>query len=111
MPVLRLPERLKWVYHFLASKGLALSLFGILCLILIPWTLSEETSIYLGKILRGILGLIGLNLLFCTLLRIKTLSKPILIMHLGTIFTLFGTVIGFLGFLATVNIYESTTVG
>src|SRR4030043_956166 len=110
MPVSRVSGRLKWLYHFLASKGLALSLFGILCLILIPWTLSEETSIYLGKILRGILWLIGLNLLFCTLLRIKTLSKPILIMHLGTIFTLFGTVIGFSGFVATVNLYVGTAV-
>jgi hypothetical protein len=110
MPVARLSGRLKWLYHFLASKGLALSLFGVLCLILIPWTLSEGTSIYLTGILRGIFGLIGVNLLLCTLGRIKTLAKPILIMHLGTILTLFGTVIGFWGYLATVNIYEGTTV-
>ncbi len=110
MPVSRLSGRLKWLYHFLASKGLALSLFGILCLILIPWTLAEKTSIYINGLLRGFLGLTGLNLLFCTLLRMKTISKPILIMHLGTIVTLLGTVIGFFGFVATVNIYEGTTV-
>jgi hypothetical protein len=110
MPVSRLSGRLKWLYHFLASKGLALSLFGILCLILIPWTLAEETGIYINGILRGLLGLVGLNLLLCTLLRMKTLSKPVIIMHLGTILTLLGTVIDFFGFVATVNIYEGTTV-
>ncbi len=106
----RLLERLKWLHHLLASKGLALGLFGVLCLILIPWAFTEEINIYFSRISRIILGLIGLNLLLCTLQRVKTLPKSILIMHLGAIFTLMGSLIGIFGFVTTVNIYEGTTV-
>jgi hypothetical protein len=64
----------------------------------------------LNSVPRVFFGLIGLNLLLCTLLRVKTLSKPILIMHIGAFFTLIGSVMGLLGFVATVNIYEGSTV-
>jgi hypothetical protein len=108
--VLRLSERFRWVYHFLASKGLALVLFGVLCLILILKTFTEETSIYLNNVPRILFGLTGLNLLLCTLQRVKTLSKPILIMHIGAFFTLVGSVMGLFGYIATVNIYEGSSV-
>jgi len=81
-----------------------------LCLILIPTTFIEERGIYLNRAISAVLGLIGLNLLLCTLRRIKTVSMPVLILHCGTILTLAGGVVSSFGFVATVNVYEGSTV-
>jgi hypothetical protein len=108
--VLNLLKRLRWVHHFLASKEVAAVLFATLCVVLIPLTIREEHSPYLGVLIDVILGLIGLNLLMCTVQRLKTLSKPTLIIHLGVIVTLIGSVISSFGLLATVNIYEGSSV-
>jgi len=99
---------LKWLNRFLSSRELATGLFIVICLYAIPGTFAEKREIYSSPVFKTLVGLIGLNLLLCTLQRIKTLSKPVLIMHSGVIFTLAGSVVSSLGFMATVNIYEGT---
>jgi len=108
--VLSLLKKFRWLYHFLASKEVAAFLFAALCIVLVPLTVMEEHSHYLGVLIDVILGLTGLNLLLCTLQRVRTLSRPTLIIHLGVIVTLVGSVISSFGFLATVNIYEGNSV-
>jgi hypothetical protein len=75
-----------------------------------PLTVMKELSPSLGGLIDVILGLIGLNLLLCTVQRVRTLSNPTLIIHLGVIVILIGSVISSFGFLATVNIYEGSSV-
>lgn len=108
--MLSIPQRLRWSYHFLASKEIAAVLFLGLCIVLMPLTVMEVHSPYLGALIDVILGLLGLNLLLCTVQRVRILSKPTLIIHVGAIVTLIGSVISSFGFLATVNIYEGSSV-
>lgn len=104
------PQRIRWLYSFLASKEVAAVLVAALCVVLLPFTGTEQRSVYLSLLPDIILGLFGLNLLLCTIQRVRTLSKPTLIIHLGVIVTLIGSVISSFGFLATVNIYEGSSV-
>jgi hypothetical protein len=108
--VSRLSKRFEWIYHFLASKELALSLLLLLCFVLVQRTFTEKEDIYLGGLPRIVFGFMGLNLVLCTLRRIRNLSKPVLVIHLGIILTLAGAVTSSLGYVATVNIYEGSTV-
>ncbi|MGD1074987.1 MAG: ResB-like family cytochrome C biogenesis protein [Thermodesulfovibrionales bacterium] len=106
----RLSKRAEWLYRFLGSKEVALGLFLLLCLVIVPRTFTEAVDSYLSRVRTIIFGFMGLNLLVCTAQRIKTLSKAIIVMHLGTILTLAGAVISSFGYVATVNIYEGSTV-
>lgn len=49
-----------------------------------------------------------ISLTLCTIKRITSLSKPVLIIHIGIILTFIGGGISSYGFIATVNIYEGT---
>ncbi len=93
----------------LASRRLALGLFLLFCLSLVPGTF-EETGFRFNTASRFLLGCLALNLVLCTLLRIRTLAKPVLIMHAGVILILAGGLISSFGYTATANIYEGTTV-
>jgi hypothetical protein len=103
-------KRFEWLYHFLASKQLTLILFLILCIFLIPRTLRETTDISLGITGSIIFGFISLNLILCTLQRIKTLAKSVIVIHVGTLLTFAGVVISTFGYVATVNIHEGSSV-
>jgi hypothetical protein len=105
-----LSERVRWIYLFAGSKGIALCLFTVLCLVLIPETFLKGGNIYLAGLRIATLGLIGLNLLFCTFQRAGTLSKSVFIIHLGAVMVLLGGVVSSSGFVATVNVYEKSTV-
>ena len=94
----------------MASKTVAAGLFAMLCLLLMPETFTRETNIYWGGIRVALLWLTGLNLLLCTLQRIRTLPKPVLAIHFGALIVLIGGVVSSLGFVATVNMYEGTSV-
>jgi hypothetical protein len=104
------PNRFRWLYNVLASKELIISLFAILCLFLAITTFTENTNAVLWNVIRVLLALMVINLLLCTFRRIKTLSKPVLVIHIGVIFTFMGGGISTFGFVATVNIYEGTMV-
>ncbi len=106
----RLSARAEWLYHFLGSKKVAAVLLSLLCVLLIPRTLTETTDISLGPVTSVIFGLMGLNLVLCTVQRWKALSRPVLVMHIGAMLVLGGAVISSFGFVATVNVYEGTSV-
>lgn len=95
--------------HFLASRRTALSLFVLLCLSLLPGTFAES-DFHASMLSRVIIGCMALNLILCTVRRLRTLPKPVLLMHLGVILTMTGAVISSFGFIATVNIYEASAV-
>lgn len=97
---------LKQIYQIFASRKLAIALFGGICLLSLSWTFMEERDIYSSLVVKIMFGLMGLNLLFCTLKRMGSLSRPVIIMHIGGLLVLIGGVISSFGFLATVNIYE-----
>ena len=59
---------------------------------------------------RAIAGCMGLNLVLCTMRRLRTLPRPVLILHLGALLTIAGAMISSLGFVATVNIYEGSSI-
>jgi len=102
-------KRLEGLFSFLASKQLALLLFPLLCVSLIPGTLAES-NFHANILSRVIIGCMGLNLIFCTMQRIRTLAMPVLVLHLGVILTVAGAVTSAFGYVATVNIYEGTGV-
>ncbi len=104
------PTRLKSLYEFLASRNFALALFGVSCVVFIGTSIASQKKALESPVHSILLGLIGLNLLLCTVLRIRTLSRPVLIMHAGVFLTLVGGFIGSLGFTATVNTYERERV-
>jgi len=103
-------KRFEWFYQYLASKKLTLILFLLLCIFLIPRTFVKTTDYTLGLPGSIIFGVFGLNLILCTVRRIKALSVSVIVIHLGTLLTFAGVVISSFGYIATVNIYEGTSV-
>ncbi len=102
-------KRLDSTYQFLASKRLALILFSLLCLSLVPGTFVEK-DFQVNAVSRVLLGFLGLNLLLCTARRFRTLPRPVLVTHLGAIIIIAGAVTSSFGFISTVNVYEGTAV-
>ncbi|MHB8789398.1 MAG: cytochrome c biogenesis protein ResB [Desulfobulbaceae bacterium] len=91
------------------STGVALGLFALLICLLVPATFFPDVAPALLKPARALLAVIGLNLLLCTLRRLKTLRVATLLIHLGALVILGGSLISALGFIATVNIYEESS--
>ena len=100
---------LQKAYQILASKKLSIALFAAVCLVSMPGTFMEERDRYSGLMTGALLGLMGLNLSFCTLRRWKSLPVQVIIMHAGGILILTGSLISSFGFVATVNISEGTS--
>ncbi|MBI4826978.1 MAG: ResB-like family cytochrome C biogenesis protein [Nitrospirae bacterium] len=98
------------IYGYLSSKELTIILFTVICPILAVASFSESIFPFVWYMIKALLALIILNLFFCTLQRIKTLSRPVLIIHLGVIIVFIGGGISSFGYVATVNIYEGSTV-
>lgn len=107
MPIVS--KRFESSFQFLASRQLALVLFVLLCLSLVPGTLAES-DFHASTLSRIIIGCMGVNLIFCTVRRVNTLPKPVLIMHTGAVLIITGSVISASGYIATVNVYEGTGV-
>lgn len=101
---------MKKVIKFLASTELAVALFLVISLVAIPGTFSETRTLYSSPPFLLLLGLFGVNLLLCTYRRFASISKPVLVLHGGVIITLLGCILASFGFVATVNMYEGTTV-
>ncbi|SNB47462.1 ResB-like family cytochrome C biogenesis protein [Geobacter sp. DSM 9736] len=98
-------------YKFLASTELAVVLFLIVSLVAIPGTFLENREVvYKNPFFLVLLALLGLNLVLCTVRRIRTISRPVLILHGGVLLTLVGCILTSFGFVGTVNIYEDTSI-
>ena len=99
------------IHRFLASTELAVVLFITISLLAIPGTLLENRDvIFKNPLFTGLLVLLSLNLVLCTIRRFKSLPKSVLVLHLGVIITLAGCVVTSFGYIATVNIYEGMAV-
>ncbi len=101
-------EKIDNIYRLLGSSKIALYLFLGLAVLLIPNTLLAEPNFYLDVTMRGVVGLLAMNLSFCTIQRFKSLRKATLLIHIGTIITMAGSLISGLGYVATINIHEGS---
>lgn len=105
-----LPATTKKIVTWMGSTECAVVLFLAIALIAVPGTFTENRTIYGTPWFLSLLGAFGLNLILCTIRRIKSISKPVLILHGGVILTLAGCILTSFGYVATVNVYEGTSV-
>jgi hypothetical protein len=107
---LKSEDRVKKIVEFFASTELAVGLLLVMALVAIPGTISNDRTTYSSPLFLSLLGLFGINLILCTKRRYRTISKPVLVVHGGVIVTLLGCILASFGFVATINMYEGTTV-
>jgi len=105
-----IPAGMKKTISWLASTECAVILFLAIAILAIPGTFTKSRAIYSSPPFLALLGCFGLNLLLCTMQRLRSLSKPVLVMHGGVILTLAGCIATSFGYVATVNIYEGSVV-
>jgi hypothetical protein len=105
----KLLDKVNEIYRKLASKKFALYLFIGLALLLIPKTLLSTPNTFLDGIMQAVLGLLAVNLTFCTFQRFKSLRRATLFIHVGMVLTLIGGLISSFGYVATINIHEGST--
>lgn len=105
-----LTEKSNKVLAWPASTECAVLLFLAIAALAIPGTFTESRAIYSSPPFLFLLGAFSLNLLLCTLKRLKTISKAVLVLHVGVLLTLAGCIVTSFGYVATVNIYEGTSV-
>ncbi|RNC64656.1 MAG: ResB-like family cytochrome C biogenesis protein [Desulfuromonadales bacterium] len=101
---------LKRMYRFLASTEVAVALFMAVALLAIPGTFTENRTFYAHPVFLCLLGALALNLLLCTIRRFRSISVAVLILHFGVLVVVGGVIARSFGYVATVNIYEGTTV-
>lgn len=103
-------EKVQKIVKYFASTELAVALFLVISIVAIPGTFSEDRTIYSSPLFLLLLGLFGVNLIFCTVRRRRTLSPSVMVLHGGVIVTLVGCILASFGFIATVNMYEGSMV-
>lgn len=101
---------LKRTYRFLSSTELAVVLFLAVALLAIPGTFTENRTFYAHPVFLCLLGALALNLTLCTVRRFRSLSVPVLILHLGVLVVCGGVIARASGYVATVNVYVGTMV-
>jgi hypothetical protein len=102
-------KKIERLFSLLASKKLTLWLILFFCISLVPGSLAES-GFHLSAISGLFLAAFSLNLALCTFRRIRSLSKPVLIIHAGILLIIAAGVISSYGFIATKNIYEGDRV-
>lgn len=107
---LLLSERIKKSIKFFASTELAVTLFLLIAVVAIPGTIIDNRSTYSSPPFLVLIALFGLNLILCTWRRFSSISKPVLVVHCGILVTLLGCIVASFGFVATVNLYEGSTI-
>lgn len=103
-------EILKRTVRFLSSTDLAVLLFLAVALLAIPGTFTENRTFYVHPLFLCLLGALALNLVLCTVRRFRAISLPVLILHLGVLVVCGGVIARSFGYVATVNIYEGSSV-
>lgn len=98
---------MKKIFRFFASTELTIGLFIVISLVAIPGTFIESRAIYSSPLFLVLLAILVINLIFCTIKRIKTLSRPVMLLHGGVIITLAGCIVTSFGFVATSYVYEN----
>lgn len=96
-------------FQSLASRRLALSLFLLLVLLLIPASFLTRPPAPLTLAVRGALALLGMNLIACTILHWRRLSGPVRLLHAGSLLVLVGGGYSSFSAVATVNLHEKTS--
>jgi len=89
---------------------LAVVLFLAIAVLAIPGTFTESRAIYSHPAFLFLLGGLALNLVLCTVRRFRSLAVPVLILHLGVVVVCGGVIARAFGHVATVNVYEGTSV-
>lgn len=89
---------------------LAVGLFLAVAALAIPGTFTESRAIYSHPAFLFLLGGLALNLVLCTVRRFRSLSVPVLVLHLGVLVVCGGVIARAFGHVATVNVYEGTSV-
>jgi hypothetical protein len=107
---LTLPDIPKRTIRFLASTELAVALFLAVAVLAIPGTFTESRTLYSHPFFLCLMGGLALNLVLCTVRRFRSISVPVLILHLGVLVVCGGVIARAFGYVATVNVYEGTTV-
>lgn len=97
-------------YRFLSSTELAVGLFLAASLLAIPGTFTESRTFYAHPAFLSLLGALALNLALCTVRRYRSISVPVLILHLGVLVVCGGVIARAFGYVSTVNVYEGTAV-
>lgn len=105
-----LNSTLRKIYDRAASTECAVALFIAIALVAIPGTFTESRAIYGSPFFLALLAAFALNLTLCTVRRWKQLSAGVLVLHCGVLATLAGCILTSFGYVATVNVYEGTTV-
>lgn len=100
----------KRVLTFSASTELAITLFLTIAVVAVPGTVTESRALYSSPLFLLLLALFGGNLLLCTWKRFRSISRPVLVLHSGVLIVLAGCVLASSGYVATVNLYEGSTV-
>ncbi|MDA8098705.1 MAG: hypothetical protein M0042_03685 [Nitrospiraceae bacterium] len=102
-------QRTERFIGFLASRQVAITLFLLLSIILVPTTITEQKEISLGWLPRLLFGGMALNLLLCTAQRIRTLARPVLVIHAGVLVVIIGATMTSFGYVETVNVHEGSS--
>lgn len=103
-------EKIKKTVKFLASTELAVTLFLLIAVVAIPGTIIDNRSTYSSPPFLILIALFAINLILCTWRRFNSISKPVLVVHSGILVTLLGCIVASFGFVATVNLYEGSTI-
>lgn len=98
------------LWNHLTSTRFALALFGILSVTSILGTFPGLDLIYRLPVFRVMIGLLGFCTLACTFRKWRNVRWPVLVIHSGVIVTLVGGMMSWLGYIATVNVYEGDRV-
>ena len=92
------------------STNVVLGLFALLICFLIPVTIfTAHVAAFLVPV-KIILAVIWLNLVVCTLLKWKVLRVATRVIHLGSIIILAAGFVSSFSFVATINLYEGSTI-
>lgn len=98
------------LWDLITSTSVALALFIVLAVLAVVGTLPGMVWLYHHPAFIALLGLLGTSTLCCTIRRGRAIAWPVLVIHGGVLVTLTGAVVSWFGFVATVNLYEGTTV-